>query len=414
MKRKRYNYMNRSTKVILAVALSVIILSIGFIGGFATSNVIPGVGALSGIPSPSNSTPVGLAVDEINQLLKDRALEPPSETSATAGAIQGLLESGGDKYATYFNKTHYKEFNEETMGAFGGIGVVLGINKDGEAYVVEVYKGTPADRAGIKAGDVFTSIDGVKRAKLTTEEVVKRVRGEEGTKVTLVMTRPSKDPHAEPTDVPFNITREKITYPNIKSEKIGDIGYIRLGQFNAKATEDVKKAVEDLTKQGVKGFVLDLRDNPGGLLDEAVDLSSLFIKDGAIVRVDERNKPEQVLNATGKKITDLPLVVLINGDSASASEIAGGALQDYARAVLVGETSFGKGSVQTIEELPDGGAVKFTIAHYLTPKSRVINGIGLTPDVVVVMERELQVKHATDTQLQKALEILKGKISAGK
>ena len=134
--------------------------------------------------------------------------------------------------------------------------------------------------------------------------------------------------------------------------------------------------------------MLDLRDNPGGLLDQAVDVSSLFIADGAIVRVDERNKPEQVLNATGNKVTDAPLVVLINGDSASASEIAAGALQDYGRAMLVGEKSFGKGSVQTIEELPDGGAVKFTIAHYLTPKKRVINGTGLTPDVVVVMDRD--------------------------
>ena len=251
----------------------------------------------------------------------------------------------------------------------------------------------------------------MKRTKWDTEEVVKRVRGEEGTKVTLVMTRAAKDPHDEPTEVTFDITREKITYPNIKSEMIGNVGYIRLGQFNAKATDDMKKAVEDLTKQGAKGIVLDLRDNPGGLLDEAVDLTSLFVSDGVIVRVDERDKPEQVLNATGKKITDLPMAVLINGDSASASEITAGALQDYARAVLVGETSFGKGSVQTIEELPDGGAVKFTIAHYLTPKKRVINGIGLTPDVVVVMDREKQMERATDAQLQKALEVVKDKIS---
>jgi carboxyl-terminal processing protease len=406
--------MNKTTKVILAVSMSVIILSVGFIGGFAVSKLSPAMG-LSSLPSPTGSASnVGTAVDEINQLLKSRALDPPSETSATAGAIQGLLESSGDKYATYFDKAHFKSFNEETQGAFGGIGVVLGLNKDGQAYVVEVYKDTPAQRVGMKAGDVFSSIDGVTRTKWTTEEVVKRVRGEEGTKVKLVMSRPSKDVHTPPTDVTFDITREKIVYPNIKSEKIGDIGYIRLGQFNAKAADDIKKAVQDLTKQGAKGLVLDLRDDPGGLLDQAVDVSSLFIADGAIVRVDERNKPEQVLNANGNKITDLPMAVLINGDSASASEIAAGALQDYARAVLVGEKSFGKGSVQTIEQLPDGGAVKFTIAHYLTPKSRVINGIGLTPDVVVVMDRELQADKKTDTQLQKALEVVQAKIKAGK
>ncbi len=186
--------MNRTTKVILAVAVSVIILSVGFIGGFAMSKISPAIGSLSPIPSPDAArSNVGSAVDEINQLLKERALEPPSETSATAGAIQGLLESGGDKYASYFDTKHYKAFNEETMGAFGGIGVVLGENKDGQAYVVEVYKDTPAQRAGMKAGDVFASIDGVKRAKWTSEEVVKRVRGEDGTKVKLVMSRPVKD-----------------------------------------------------------------------------------------------------------------------------------------------------------------------------------------------------------------------------
>jgi len=405
--------MNRTTKAILVVALSVIILSLGFISGFVVSKMSPAIG-LAALPEPNGQgSDVGAAVDEINQLLKMRALNPPSETSATAGAIQGLLESGGDKYATYFDKTQYKDFNEETQGAFGGIGVVLGQNKDGQAYVVEVYKDTPAQRAGIKAGDVFAAIDGVRRVKWTTEEVVKRVRGNEGTKVKLVMSRPSKDGKSEPVDVSFDITREKITYPNIKSEKIGDVGYIRLGQFNAKAESDIKQAVQDLTKQGAKGFVLDLRDDPGGLLEQAVDVSSLFISDGAIVRVDERDKPEQVLNATGRKITDAPMTVLINGDSASASEITAGALQDYKRAVLVGETSFGKGSVQTIEQLPDGAAIKFTIAHYLTPKKRVINGVGLTPDVVVKMDREKQMDRSTDTQLQKALEIVRQKIKSG-
>jgi carboxyl-terminal processing protease len=406
--------MNKTTKVILAVALSVILICFGFIGGFAVSTLSPAFDRLTAVASPGSAADkVGGAVDEVNQLLKERALNPPSETSATAGAIQGLLESGGDKYGVYFDKTHYKAFNEDTMGAFGGIGVVLGVNKAGDAYVVEVYKDTPAQRAGVKAGDVFRTIDGTTRAKWTTEEVVKAVRGEPGTTVSIVMERASKDPHEEPKEVSFNITRDTINYPNVKSEKIGNVGYIRLGQFNAKAATDIKKAVEDLTKQGVKGLVLDMRDNPGGLLDEAVDVSSLFIKDGAIVRADERDKAEQVLNATGDKITDLPMVVLVNGDSASAAEIFGGAIQDYGRAVLVGEQSFGKGSVQTIEELPDGAAVKFTIAHYLTPKKRAIDGVGLTPDVVIVMDREAQADKKTDTQLQKALEILKQKIASG-
>jgi len=219
------------------------------------------------------------------------------------------------------------------------------------------------------------------------------------------MSRPAKDATADPTTKTFTLKRAKINYPNIKSEMIGKVGYIRLGQFNAKSADDIRAAIESLTKKGAKSFVLDLRDNPGGLLDQAVKVSSLFIDNGVIVRVDERGAPETELKTSGSKATDAPLVVLINGNSASASEITGGALQDYARAKLVGEKSFGKGSVQTIEELPWGGAVKFTTAHYLTPKKRVINHKGLTPDVVVKMDAEKQMDRKTDTQLAKALAI---------
>ena len=395
--------MNKVTKAILVVALAVIVASGGFVGGFAVARLAP-IDGLDAIAAPVGKTVLGSHIDQIYQLLKDRALVPPSETSATAGSIQGLLDANGDKYATYFDQKHYQFFSEESMGAFGGIGVVLG-EKDGTAYIVEVYKGTPAFSAGMKAGDVLVVIDGVRRAKWTSEEVVKRVRGDAGTKVTITVLRPAaggKDPMTEKT---FTLTRAKITYPNIKSEMKGSVGYIRLGQFNAKSAEDVKAAVKSLADKGAKSFVFDLRDNPGGLLDQAIAVSSLFIKDGVIVRVDERNVPEKEYRALGDKITDAPLFVLMNGDSASASEITAGALQDYGRATLVGEKSFGKGSVQTIEQLPWGGAVKFTIAHYLTPKKRVINGIGLQPDVLVKMDRSKELTPTTDTQLIKALEL---------
>ena len=396
--------MNSTMKAILAVALSVIIASAGFIGGYVTARVTPGSLSFDAIAAPADASRVGSRVDQVRALLDKEALLPPSETSATAGAIQGMIESSGDKYALYFDKKHYQYFNEETAGAFGGIGVVLG-EKDGRAYIVEVYDGTPAKKAGVRAGDVFRAIDGVTRAKWTSDEVVKRVRGEEGTEVTIVMERPAKNPHTAPTSKTFTLTRAKISYPNIKSEMIGSVGYIRLGQFNAKATDDVKAAVQSLAKKGAKSFVLDLRDNPGGLLDQAVKLSSLFIDNGVIVRVDERGKPEVELKTSGRKVTDAPLVVLINGNSASASEITGGALQDYGRAKLVGEKSFGKGSVQSIEELAWGGAVKFTTAHYLTPLRRIINGKGLTPDVAVKMDASKQADRKTDTQLARALAI---------
>jgi carboxyl-terminal processing protease len=288
-------------------------------------------------------------------------------------------------------------------GEFGGIGVLLGENDKG-AYVVDVYKDTPAAKGGVKSGDIFSAIDGQTRAKWTTEEVVKRVRGKQGTEVELTMIRPNGKggPHTKPYTV--TLERDTIVVPNVESSMKRDkVGYIRVGQFNGNTTEEIAREVKSLEKKGARSLVLDLRDNPGGALDQAVKVSSLFIDDGVVVRVDERGKDEEVLRTQGSKVTDLPMVLLINGNSASASEIVGGALQDYGRAKLVGEKSFGKGSVQTVNELSFGGAVKYTIAHYLTPKKRVIDGKGLIPDVVVKMAPEKQADEKTDTQLQKAL-----------
>ena len=402
--------MNRTTKVVVGLALAVILGAMGFIGGFAAAHLgyyEEGAGVIPLVAAPKDD--LGSRVDEIQQMLDSQALYPPSDTSATAGAIQGLLGSNGDKYAMYFNKKQFTSFNEMTNGSFGGIGVVLGENKQGQAYVVDVYKGTPADKAGMKSGDIFHSIEGTTQPKWTQEQVVKLVRGPEGTQVHLTMTRPAKDPAKPSTEVTFTITRAMIDYPNTKTQMFGNVGYIRLGQFSATATSDTVKGINELASKGAKAIVFDLRDNPGGLLDQAVGVSSLFIKDGVIVSVDQRNKPEEVHRANGHTITDLPLVVLMDSQSASASEITAGALQDYGRATLVGEKSYGKGSVQTILKLSDGSGLKFTIAHYLTPKRRAINGVGLVPDYVVVMDPMKQADQKTDTQLQKAIEIAKSK-----
>ncbi len=394
--------MNPKLKVLMLAAVAVIVGLSGFIAGFLMAEY--NVAVPDRFVSPSTSAPdeLGSRVEEVNQLLQSEGLKPPNETSATAGAIQGLLESGGDKYAVYFDPKRFKFFNEDMAGEFGGIGVLLGENDKG-AYVVDVYKDTPAAKGGVKSGDIFSAIDGQTRGKWTTEEVVKRVRGKQGTEVKLTMIRPNgKGPHTKPYTV--TLKRATIVVPNVESSMKRDkVGYIRMGQFNGNTTEEIAREVKSLEEKGARSLVLDLRDNPGGALDQAVKVSSLFIDDGVVVRVDERGKEEQVLRTEGGKVTDLPMVLLINGNSASASEIVGGALQDYGRAKLVGEKSFGKGSVQTVEELSFGGAVKYTIAHYLTPKKRVIDGKGLTPDVVVKMAPEKQADEKTDTQLQKAI-----------
>lgn len=394
--------MNRALKIVASVALAAIIAASGFIGGFVMGKSGRSVEVVGGVPFGTNDV-VAERVEEVHDLLNSDALEPPTETSATAGAIQGLLESGGDRYGVFFDEKHYEYFNQDMAGEFGGIGVLLG-EKDGTAYVVEVYDDTPAKKGGIKAGDVFVAIDGVSRDKWTSDEVVKRVRGKEGTDVKLTMLRPGEDDNPHDT-FKVTLTRDLIQFPNVEGRiERGDVGYIRLGQFNGQATEEVAEQIEKLGKKGAKSFVLDLRDNPGGALDQAVSLSSLFIPEGVVVRVDERNRPEVEYRTNREKITDAPVVVLINANSASASEIVGGALQDYGRAKLVGETSFGKGSVQTIKELSFGGAIKFTTAHYLTPKKRVIDGKGLTPDIEVKMDAAKQADPATDTQLKRAVD----------
>lgn len=375
-----------------------------FAGGFVFARQTDPLGQLPGVETTKPD--VGEQVNEAMDILNTEALTRPKEASATVGAIQGLLDSTGDKWAMYFDAQHYKYFNEQNSGEFGGIGVTIG-EKDGQGYVVTVMPDTPAAKAGMKPNDVFVEIDGVRQDKWSSEEIVKRVRGDVGTDVKITIRR-GKDLKS------FKIERALIEVPNVQSAMLpGKIGYIRLFSFNQHGEADTRAAIQSLEDKGAKGLVIDLRDNPGGLLDQAVRVSSLFIPNGVIVRVDERDKSEEVHRATRKVATDAPIVLLVNENSASASEIVGGALQDYARAPLVGMKTFGKGSVQTSEELSDGGAMKFTIAHYLTPKKRVIDGKGLTPDYVVKMKPDqeydpkFQKDMKKDTQLLKAIEVLK-------
>lgn len=388
--------MNKFLKGAIIGALALSMLSLTFAGGILIGREsqtlrIPGVEDASATPEK--------ALDEVRAIIQREALVPSGEESMTAGVVKGLLESLDDPYALYFDEQHYGYFNEQNEGAFYGIGVTIS-ERDGQPYVVSVIEKTPAEKAGLKPDDIIASIDGVKRDKWDLDEVVKRIRGAEGTKVKLGIVR--EDPE-KPLE--FTITRAKIDVPNIEKELVdGDIGYIRLYSFNDPAAGDLREAFEELEAKGAEGFVLDLRDNPGGLLSSSVDVLSLFVKDGVAVSVEARvAELNETYRVSGETVTDAPLVVLINENSASASEIVAGGLQDYGRATLVGVTSFGKGSVQQIEELSFGGALKLTIAHYLTPKGRVIDKKGVVPEVEVKMEPEKQADKKTDAQYQRAL-----------
>jgi len=387
-------------KYLAAVVVAAAVAGAAFSGGVVYERLNPYTVPVSGNYSGPNP---GDEVNAVRAILDREALKPSSDTSMTRGAVEGVLRSLDDSYAAYFDPKNYKYFQDQTNGQFFGIGINVSV-KDGQPVVVSPMKGTPAAKAGLKAEDRIVAIDGVSKKKWDIDEVVTMVRGKEGTTVKLEIQRKGT---AKP--LTFKIVRARIDLPNIESRMIGkDVGYVRLYTFNDESARQVADAFGNLTKRGAKGYIFDLRDNPGGLLSAAVDVTSLFVSDGVVVRVDQRNKAEEVYRVTGGAITKAPIVVLVNENSASASEIVSGALQDYARAQLVGTKSYGKGSVQTIEELQGGGAIKFTIAHYLTPKRRSIDHKGLTPDVKVPMDLKLQGEIKTDTQMQKAVEVLRG------
>lgn len=392
--------MKRLLKLAAALVAALILVVAAFGGGVWFERTVNDAGEVR-----VDTVDLEAAVSEVATIIGNEALVPSSEASMTAGAISGMLESLEDSHAVYFDVKHYAYFNEQSSGVFYGIGVTIA-NEDDDLVIQSVIKGTPAEAAGLKAEDAIVEIDGEARDRWDSDEAVLRIRGEAGTDVTLGIRR---DGAEELLD--FTITRAKIDVPNIETELLdGNVGYLRLYTFTENAGADVREAIDELAAEGAQGFIFDLRDNPGGQLSSSIDVSSLFIEDGVIVRVEDREGTVEEYRAIGEVATDAPVVVLINGNSASASEIVGGAMQDYGRATLVGEQSFGKGSVQTIEELSFGGAVKLTFAHYVTPKNRVIDKIGLTPDVKVEMEPELQLEKATDTQLQKAIEVLRGKL----
>lgn len=398
--------MNRGIKALISALVVLTVGSSAFLGGVLFQRAAGSGSVLSVsdvLPGASASSTDNQLLDQVRGIIKKDALKPSGDGSITAGAIEGMLASLDDTYAAYFDPKAFKAFQSDATGEFFGIGVTIGLSKDAQPQVGSVFEGTPAAKAGLKAGDIFASIDGVSKPKWDLEDVVNRVRGPIGTKVTLLIKRNGGAPFK------VMVTRDRVTVPNVSKKMYGQVGYVALMSFNEHSADDLRAAIQEFDKKGAKGYILDLRGNPGGLLSSAVDVSSLFIEDGVIVRIDERGKPEVEERATGGAITKKPLVVLVDSHSASASEIVAGALQDYGRAVIVGDQSFGKGSVQTVLNLMNGGGMKLTTAHYLTPKKQVINGHGVTPNVLVKMELKLRGDDKKDTQLFKALEVLRAK-----
>lgn len=331
--------------------------------------------------------------------------ELPPEEEITYAAIRGVLQTTGDQFTTFVNPEHAKMLEEDIQGEFEGIGATVRMNADNLLEIVAPIPGSPAEAAGLQPGDVVLAVDGESIRGLTLMEAVALIRGPRGTPITLTIQRDG----GEPFDV--TIVRDRIEIPTvearlIESESHPPVGYIKLNEFNAKATEQLQAAIQDLRDQGAQGFVFDLRNNPGGLLSQAIRVSSQFLPEGTLVLIERGKFGEEEHRAVdGGVWVEGPLVVLVNNGSASASEIVAGALQDHQRAPLVGETTFGKGSVQAPYTLSDGSSLRVTIARWFTPNGRAIHGEGITPDIFV--ERTLEdEENQRDPQLDRALEEL--------
>ncbi len=336
---------------------------------------------------------------DVVQRVRAEYVDPVDDKELIENAINGML-TGLDPHSSYMNAKAFKDMQIQTKGEFGGLGIEVNEDK-GLIKVVSPIDDTPAARAGIKPGDIITALDGKTLIGLSLNDAVDRMRGPPNSKIVLTIKRDKVD---KPIEV--SLVREVIHLQVVKSRmEPNDIGYVRLSQFTEQADAGIRQAVKTLKAQNggkLRGLVLDLRNNPGGLLDQAVAVSSDFIDQGEIVSTRARHPDDsQRWDAKGADILDgAPLVVLINGGSASASEIVSGALQDHHRAVLLGTKSFGKGSVQTVIPLPGNGAMRLTTARYYTPSGRSIQGLGIVPDVRVQETRDAPASFGGDREAE--------------
>lgn len=346
---------------------------------------------------------------DVWKILQEKYVDRPiSETAMFYGALEGLVAGVGDPYTSFLDPKTASEFNQELAGSFEGIGAEIGLD-DSNIVVIAPLPGTPAEKAGLKPKDRIIFIDGKVTSGMTLEAAVSAIRGKRGTEVVLKIVRAGID---EPFEV--KIIRSTIAIKSVQfsmkaapDSQRADIAYIKISHFNEDTSNDFSAAVNKALKENPKALILDLQNDPGGFLETAIDVASYWISSGPVVIQQTKSDDREEFPARGKPLLNgLKTVVLINAGSASASEIVAGALQDYKAATLIGEKTFGKGSVQELQSLPDGSAVKVTVAKWLTPSGRSINDAGIDPDIVVSIDRS-KLNDNEDPILDRALELLK-------
>ncbi|AEF16570.1 MULTISPECIES: S41 family peptidase [Thermoanaerobacterium] len=345
---------------------------------------------------------------QVENILTNDYVDKIDQSKLVDGSIKGLASSLGDPYTVYMDKKDYQDFTTQTTGSYAGVGIVVSVDKDGHIVVVSPMKGTPGEKAGIKSGDIIVSVDNVKVNGNNLDKAVSLMKGPQGTKVSLVLMRDNKL-------ITKTLTREIIKLQTVSSTMLpGNIGYIKMTMFDENTSADFTKALDGLKSQGLKGLIIDLRDNPGGILEQCVNIANELLPKGLIVSTKGRqSKDDQVIYAKGPGLQK-PIAVLVNGGSASASEILSGAIKDRKVGVLVGTKTFGKGLVQSVIDFGDGTALKYTSARYYTPSGVNIQGKGIEPNYVVELPKNYVVTDTPDlkgdTQLIKAYDIVKSEI----
>lgn len=372
-----------------ALVLIVIAASLGFLGGvwFVNAN-----------DSPHNDEDFEIFWQSWDILDEEFYYDLPEDQEMVRGALQGLLATTGDRY-TFLVPPIPAEFDRQaTAGEFGGIGAYVSQDANGQLIITTPFNDFPAEKAGLRPGDVILSVDGTDVRGWTLDDAVALIRGEVGTEVTLTVYRPSEN-----REITVDITRARVELPTVYATMYGEVGYIRLFSFNSRATALIESEIATFLDQDVEALILDLRGNPGGLLDQAVSVSDLFLDEGLVLTQRSSAGDDIIYRSTNGQIAeDLPLVVVMDELSASASEVVAGALRDRDRAILIGQTSFGKGSVQHVYDLADGSQLRLTVAVWYTPDEVPIQGQGLEPDITVELPEEPE--PGQDTFIETALD----------
>ncbi|MGE5632646.1 MAG: S41 family peptidase [Caulobacteraceae bacterium] len=352
--------------------------------------------------------------NQVREILKQDFYQNIDENKLLEGAISGLVESLKDPYTVYFNKDEMKAFMEKSQGSYVGIGVTVSVDENGLLTVIEPFENSPAESAGIKKGDKIVKVNDKDVTEIRDENmIISMIKGKENTKVKITVYRPDEKRYLQ-----FDIIRKRIRASNIKSDIFdGEIGYIKLVMFDAEIAKYFKNDLNKMLNKGIKGLVIDLRDNPGGSYEQVIEIADSLLPEGIIVYTEDRNGNKNT-RKSDKRYVDLPLVILTNGNSASASEILAGAIKDHARGKIVGTRTFGKGLVQELKMLDDGSGLKVTVSRYFTPSGVCIHGSGIEPDIVIDVPDEYrnmpvsQIPANKDVQLKVAINAVKGEISA--